>query len=57
MSCLHGVEKSVWHMNTQICGFTYIIFVAGLPVIPVAIPVGVQTFDYGVDDQDGNLIL
>lgn len=44
-------------MNTQICGFTYIIFVAGLPVIPVAIPVGVQTFDYGVDDQDGNLIL
>ena len=32
-------------------------FVAGLPVIPVAIVVGVQTFDYGVVDEDGNLLL
>ena len=37
--------------------FVVLHFVAGLPVIPVAIAVGVRTFDYGVVDEDGNLLL
>ena len=37
--------------------FVMLHSVAGLPVIPVAIAVGVQTFDYGVVNEDGNLLL